>query len=113
MLRSLEKSKEALREFAFQHDVNIKFKDKLVQHMWWAYNANLLAILELIHELQKMSELNKSNISYVYPCQLQVELHLENIANLPNVFATDIREYLNKVSTEIKGNREVEKKGFT
>ena len=33
MLGSLEKSKEALREFAFRHDVDIKFKDKLIQHM--------------------------------------------------------------------------------
>ena len=60
-----------------------------------------------------MLESNKSNISYVYPRWLQVELHLENIANLPNVFAIDIREYLDEVGTEIKGNREVEKKGFT
>jgi hypothetical protein len=34
MLRLLEKTKEALREFAFRHDVDIKFKDKLVQHTW-------------------------------------------------------------------------------
>jgi hypothetical protein len=60
-----------------------------------------------------MSESDKSNISYLYPCWLQVELHLENIANLLNVFAADIREYLDKVGTEMKGNRAVEKKGFT
>jgi uncharacterized membrane protein len=60
-----------------------------------------------------MSESNKSNISYVYLRWLQVELHLENIANSSNVFAIDICEYLDKVDTEMKSNREVEKKGFT
>ena len=40
-------------------------------------------------------------------------MHLENIANSPHVFATDIYKYLNEVGIEIKGNREVEKKGFT
>lgn len=60
-----------------------------------------------------MSESNRSNISYVYPRWLQIELHLENIANSLNVFVADIREYLDEVGTEMKSNREVEKKGFT
>jgi Protein of unknown function (DUF 659) len=111
MLQSLERTKEALREFAFRHDVDIKFKDKVIQHQWWAYNTDLLAILEPIHKLQKMSEANKANIGYVYPRWLQIELHLINIANSPNLFAADIREYLDEVGTEMKGNREVEKKG--
>jgi hypothetical protein len=38
---------------------------------------------------------------------------LEKIANLLNVFTIDIYEYLNEVGIEMKGNREVEKKGFT
>jgi hypothetical protein len=40
-------------------------------------------------------------------------LHSENIANSPNIFAIDICEYLDEVGIEIKGNRDVEKKGFT
>ena len=62
MLQSLKRTKEALREFVFRHDVDIKFKDKVIQHQWWAYNTDLLAILEPIHKLQKISEANKANI---------------------------------------------------
>jgi hypothetical protein len=112
-LQSLENTKEALREFAFRRDVDIKHKDKIILATWWANNTDLLAILEPIHELQKMSEDNKANISYVLPRWLQVELHLIDIANSPNIFAKDIREYLDEVGTEMKGNRKVEKRGWT
>jgi len=113
MLKSLDNSKDALRDFAFQKDVEIKYKHQLVKHEWWARISDLLEILHLIHELQVMLESNRANISQVYPHWLQIELHLTAIANSPNYFALDIQEYLNEVGTEKIGNRTVEKKGWT
>jgi hypothetical protein len=41
-----------------------------------------------------MSEANNANISYVYSWWMEIELHLTQIANSKNTFATDIRGYL-------------------
>jgi hypothetical protein len=59
-------SKQALREFADQPDIDFVPKANLQHSTFWFTIQELLELLEPIHKAQKMSEDNKANISYVY-----------------------------------------------
>jgi hypothetical protein len=97
IVKSLNDSKDALRSFAIRDEVQFQYKSQLQVHTFWAAISDLLQILQPIHKVQKMSEANSANISYVYPRWMEIELHLTQIANSKNVFAADIHEYLNAV----------------
>jgi hypothetical protein len=98
MVKSLNDSKEALRRFAIRDDIQFPYKDQLQLHEFWAAISDLLQLLQPIHKVQKMSEANGANISYVYPRWMEIEVHLTQIANSKNAFADDIRGYLDGIN---------------
>jgi len=69
-------SKEALREFADQPDIDFAPKSNLQLSTFWFAVQELLDILEPIYKAQKMSEDNKANISYVYQRWIDLKAHL-------------------------------------
>jgi hypothetical protein len=97
MVKSLNDSKEALRTFAIRDEVQFPYKSQLQDQEFWAATSDLLQLLKPIHRVQKMSEANRANISYVYPRWMEIELHLHQIANSKNAFAADIHGYLNGI----------------
>ena len=97
MVKSLNNSKEALRMFAIRDEVQFPYKNQLQVHEFWAAISDLLQLLQPIHKVQKMSEANRANISYVYPWWMEIELHLQQIANSKNSFAVDVRGYLDGI----------------
>jgi hypothetical protein len=98
MVKSLNDSKEALRRFAIRDDIQFPYKDQLQLHEFWAAISDLLQLLQPIHKVQKMSEANGANISYVYPRWMEIEVHLTQIANSKNAFADDIHGYLDGIN---------------
>jgi hypothetical protein len=62
MAKSLDDSKEALRNFAYRDGVEFSSKYLLLDPLFWAALMQLLELFEPIHSLQKMSEDNKATI---------------------------------------------------
>lgn len=97
LVKSLDDCKEALRSFAYRDDIEFSLSSVLLGIEFWAAITQLIELLELIHELQKMLEGNKATISYVYLRWIKLKAHLKRIANSNNYFALDVKAYLETV----------------
>ena len=113
LLKSLNDSKAALREYADRNDIEFAFKHQLQRGDFWFWISELLDLFEPIHRVQTMSEANRANISYVYQRWAEVELHLKKIANSNSLYATDVKVYFNTVFTNSVKLEGIDKKNWT
>ena len=113
MLKSVNNSKEALRNFAYCNNIDDSYKHFLLEPGFWAALTQLLELLGPIHNLQKMSEDNHATVSYVYPRWLKLEEHLKRTANSKSLFAADVKSYLTTIPIEGIKLTGINKKNWT
>lgn len=88
-------SKQALKAFAIDDIVQFKGISTISDKTFWSDLEDLIAILEPIHELQKMSESQKGTVASVSQRWLDISTHLNGIAKGPNVFSQVISQFKN------------------
>jgi hypothetical protein len=96
LVKSVDDSKQALRQLAINDDPEIEFKyaDIVLDQQFWIQLADLLLILEPLHTLQKMSEDNRASLSFVYERWTTIHTKLSTIAASTNSFAPEIKSFM-------------------